>query len=213
MSFGFTRIQAELALSLGWPQEELLDFHKRTQFNGETIAQVYNWGFVTGNGCIHYRGTHWLVTEQRRRTLDPDAGIIIYGDGSGTTGDKAAGIGVYVDNGRNRQFISENIGKGSNNRAELIALWRGLRQFPHTDYEIVLRTDSEYAIGSVSKNWHANVHADLIRRIRQDLNHRHKITFEHVDGHSGIQGNEIADSLAKIGRKLVTDVTPYEDII
>jgi ribonuclease HI len=138
--------------------------------------------------------------------------VIAYTDGSGTVSNKTAGIGVVIyEKGKPPLFIAENIGNGTNNRAELAAIYRALKQFPEPDRRIQIYSDSEYAIGSVTLTWAPQVNQELIQCIRVDLaqRHEHYVQLIHVDGHSGIAGNEIADSLAKIGRKFIKDVTKY----
>ncbi len=208
---GFTRDQAAKALGLGWTTNEVLDFHQHLQMDGASVEKLWDWGLATNADWTFYRGTH-METIRTRAVADPaHLTAVAYCDGSGTTGEKVAGIGVYIVHGNgedlDRVFIAENIGPGTNNRAELCAIWRALRQFPR-DKELTVFSDSEYAIGALTLDWARNVNGGLIRRIREDLEGR-TVKFEHVDGHSGVEGNEIADQLAKAGRKLVTRVTHY----
>lgn len=136
--------------------------------------------------------------------------VVAYSDGSGTTANKAAGIGVVIyEKGKSPILIAEHIGCGTNNRAELIAIWRVLKQFPELDRAITIYSDSEYAIGSLTLPWSPQVNQELIRCIREDLAPRLNVKIEHVDGHSKIAGNEIADCLAKIGRKYITETSIY----
>ena len=113
-------------------------------------------------------------------------------------------------------LIAQNIGLGTNNRAELCAIWAILRANPWCRTELKIYSDSEYAIGSVSKDWTPKANVELIQNIRLDLKIREQVndeslvSFEHVDGHNGVEGNEIADKLANIGRKIVKTVTLYE---
>lgn len=134
--------------------------------------------------------------------------VIAYADGSGTTAGKVAGIGVVIyEKGQRPLYIAENIGPGTNNVAELRAIWRILKQFPDRDRRIIIYSDSEYAIGSLTLDWSPQANKELIEAIRADLSTRTGVMFIHVDGHSGHTGNEIADQLANIGRKLVKEVS------
>ena len=86
---------------------------------------------------------------------------------------------------------------------------RALKHFPNTNQKILIRTDSMYTIGSLTEDWAAQANVDLIKAIKIDLMGRNgNVAFMHVDGHSGIEGNEVADQLANIGRKLVTKISP-----
>lgn len=128
---------------------------------------------------------------------------------------KTAGIGVYIEEGFpvKKTMIAENIGLGTNNRAELAALSRAMREYPCINKSMLIKSDSEYAIGSVTKPWTASANEFLVAALRQELAIRnansYNIKFEHVYGHSGHEGNEIADGLANIGRKVVSEVTYY----
>ena len=85
-----------------------------------------------------------------------------------------------------------------------------MREFSTLTHDLLIKSDSEYAIGILSNpKWLAQANDELVRRIREDLSFRRNVKFEHVDGHKGIPGNEIADSLAKVGRKYVQVVSRY----
>lgn len=172
-------------------------------------AVDYDWGVhIPLLGLTFYPST---TESEIVRAMDyscADKATVAYCDGSGMTSDKVAGIGVAIyQRGEKPVFIAENIGKGTNNVAELRAIWRALKQFPHVKQRIVICSDSEYAIGSMTKAWNASANAELIRHMREDLALRPNVTFKHVDGHTGVEGNEVADDLANIGRKLVKEVS------
>ncbi len=170
----------------------------------------YFWGiYVPARGLLFYPSTS--PTEIVRAFSEPvtkNLATVAYCDGSGMTSDKVAGIGVAIyQSGERPVLIAENIGKGTNNVAELRAIWRALQQFPNVNQRMIICSDSEYAIGSMTKAWNASANAELIRYMRADLAMRPNVKFKHVDGHSGVMGNEVADQLANIGRKLVTEIS------
>src|SRR5262249_15456516 len=112
---------------------------------------------------------------------------VCFTDGSGTVATKPAGIGVVIYvSGHRPQYIAENIGLGTNNVAELKAIWRALQAFPDLGRKLVIQSDSEYAIGSLTKPWNGTVNVELIQAIREDLALRPKVKIVHVDGHAGI---------------------------
>lgn len=209
---GVCRQDAETALDAGWSQGQLLYLHDEACEAGIDCHLVAPWGFLVGGVRLVYRRAQYSGQNQLQLFSRIGRPATAYCDGSGTTGDKTAGIGVAAyQGGAEPRLIAENIGPGTNNRAELCAIWRALREFPDVSQTILIKTDSEYAIGSLTKDWVRNANADLIENIRVDLAYRSGfVEFEHVDGHSGVEGNEVADRLANIGRKLVTRVSEYE---
>ena len=147
------------------------------------------------------------------RTEPAGEGFEAWCDGSATTKDKPAGIGVVLTEFRWEETsrltlressieVAENIGNGTNQYAELMAVWRALTLVPNLTAPLVINTDSKYAIGCATDlTWKIRSHGELVARIRQDLAKRgDKVRFEHVAGHAGIEGNERADHLAKQGR-------------
>jgi len=171
------------------------------------LVQEFEWGVLVDDKYIFYPSTtaFEIADAFRKRMPNP---VVCYTDGSGTTSKKNAGIGVVVyERGYSPVYIAENIGLGTNNRAELMAIWRALKQFPDKTQPIKIYSDSEYAIGSLTLNWSPQANEELIRHIRQDLSLRYDISIEHVDGHSGHEGNELADQLANMGRKSVKKVS------
>lgn len=211
---GFTRDQAAQLLQLGWSQQQVREAHdylKDWGF-GSVVTRMSSWGLLINDHQIFYRGVP--VVQQWRRwqcAVAPTDGTIAYTDGSGTTDSKEAGIGVALyQPGFAPLLVAEHIGKGSNNRAELSALWRAMRLMPDVQAWLHVLSDSEYAVGSVTRDWQPQKHRELIAAVREDLAWRdHHVTFEHVEGHAGVEGNEIADGLSKIGRKHVTMLSEF----
>ncbi|XP_033106420.1 ribonuclease H1-like [Anneissia japonica] len=143
---------------------------------------------------------------------------VVYTDGCCTSNGRSgarAGIGVYwgPDHPWN---VSEKLhGHQTNQRAELKAAVRAIEVAKENDLnDIELKTDSIYTIKCVTDwidKWKENgwktskngnvVNRDLIEDLdeaRQDIN----VTWRHVPGHKGIQGNEEADRLANLGAAL-----------
>ena len=120
---------------------------------------------------------------------------VVYTDGACTGNPGPAGLGVVVlaDGGR-RFERSEYLGHGTNNIAELTAIKRALEM---TDGPAVIHTDSQYAIGVLTKGWKAKANTELIAGIRDLLKQRRGIRFVYVRGHAGIPLNERADELAR----------------
>jgi ribonuclease HI len=123
--------------------------------------------------------------------------IIAYADGACSGNPGPSGLGAVIIDGAIRTEISENLGLGTNNIAELTAIERVLDAVTDPDRNLIIYTDSSYAIGVLSKGWKAKANVELIERVRKRLKQRPKTAFVHVRGHAGIELNERADELAR----------------
>ncbi|HEY3594085.1 MAG TPA: ribonuclease H, partial [Polyangiaceae bacterium] len=123
--------------------------------------------------------------------------IVAYADGACSGNPGPAGLGVVILEGPIRTEISEPIGQGTNNIAELTAIERVLDTVIDTGRPLVIYTDSEYAVGVLSKGWKAKANIALIERVRDRLAKRPATRLVHVRGHAGIELNERADELAR----------------
>jgi ribonuclease HI len=127
----------------------------------------------------------------------PKDSIIAYADGACSGNPGPAGLGVVVIDGSHRTEISEHLGQGTNNIAELTAIERVLDTVSEAGRPLVIHTDSAYAIGVLSKGWKAKANIPLIERVRDRLAKRPATRLVHVRGHAGIALNERADELAR----------------
>lgn len=128
--------------------------------------------------------------------------LVAYTDGSGTMAHLPSGAGVVVyDDGVAVLEASRFLGNGTNNHAELSAV-RVALAITDPARPLVVRTDSMCAIGVLTKaedTKPSKPNARLINLIRRALVGR-EVTFEHVRGHAGIEGNCRADKLANLAR-------------
>lgn len=199
---GISREDAVQAVADGWDKNLLLCCNVWCR----TAKYMRPWGFLLDDRYLVYRDTSLGRLEEGRRYV-----ATAYADGSGTTAGKVAGIGVVIQVPLVPPvFLSQNVGLGTNNYAELRALWCAIRYFPDIKQKLTIFTDSEYAKNIVTQlSWNATANAELVTMIREDLAMRKgQVEIIHVNGHSKVSGNEQADCLANMGRKWIKEVTP-----
>lgn len=126
--------------------------------------------------------------------------IIIHTDGSciGNPGPGGwAATLQLIDSGevRAERSISGYRPATTNNRMELMAVIEGLSALKSPGQTVEVVTDSQYVIGALNGN-RARRNKELIRVLR-GLASKHKVTTRKVRGHSGHEGNELVDDLAR----------------
>jgi ribonuclease HI len=126
----------------------------------------------------------------------PPGIIVIYTDGASSGNPGPAGIGALLLFGGHEKELSESIGIATNNIAELTAIKRALEELKRTDLPVEIHTDSSYCIGVLTKGWKPNMNSELIHEIQTLMQRFGRISFIKIKGHSGVPGNERADSLA-----------------
>ncbi len=139
--------------------------------------------------------------DQSIRELDPgvnlpDNCIKIYTDGASSGNPGPSGIGILLIYGEKRKKISQYIGHGTNNIAELTAIKVGLKELKRNDLPVCIFSDSSYSIGLLTKGWKPKKNKTLVFEIRKLLDKFNHISFIKVKGHAGIKENEVADFLA-----------------
>ncbi|MEO8699721.1 MAG: ribonuclease H [Kofleriaceae bacterium] len=130
----------------------------------------------------------------------PADAIHVWTDGGCVPNPGPAGIGVVVIDGvkKDRRELSEYLGHGTNNIAELTAIVRGLEVAREIgkDRTVVVYSDSQYAIGLLTQNWKAKVNVELVAELRGLLKQFSEVRFVKVAAHTGIALNERVDELA-----------------
>ncbi|MFH2058080.1 MAG: ribonuclease H [Pseudomonadota bacterium] len=126
----------------------------------------------------------------------PDQCIKIYTDGASSGNPGPAGIGALLIFGDKRKEISQYIGPGTNNIAELTAIKVALEELKRHDLPVRIFSDSSYSIGLLTKGWKPKKNQKLVADIRTLMKKFPDLAFIKVKGHSGIKENEVADYLA-----------------
>jgi len=127
----------------------------------------------------------------------PADAIHVWTDGACSGNPGPAGLGVVViGDGEREREISEYLGQGTNNIAELTAILRGLQAVSDKTRPVIVYSDSAYSIGLLSQSWKAKKNVELVQELREVCKQFKNLRFVKVLGHSGIALNERVDQLA-----------------
>lgn len=127
----------------------------------------------------------------------PENAIHVWTDGGCVPNPGPAGIGVVIVDGSDQKEISEYLGHGTNNIAELTAIVRGLEGVADRKRPVVVYSDSQYAIGLLTLNWKPKANVELVADLRALLKEfSGGVRFVKVAAHTGIALNERVDQLA-----------------
>lgn len=120
-----------------------------------------------------------------------------YTDGacSGNPGPAGSGVVVVSPDGKIHEGF-EYLGEATNNVAELTGILRALEWTPEEARDLLVYTDSQYAIGVLQKGWKAKLNRELVERARLAVQTR-GAKLMYVPGHQGVSLNERADELAR----------------
>lgn len=153
-------------------------------------------------------GANQALRETPQTPADDDA-IIIYTDGACSGNPGPAGVGVLLQRRDEVLELSEYIGSGTNNIAELTAILRGLQNLRDTDRDAVIHlyTDSGWSLGVLVGGWKAKTNLELIGEIQGLLANFPRIELLKIRGHAGLDGNEEADRLATMAVRREASMT------
>ena len=118
-------------------------------------------------------------------------------DGACSGNPGRCGWGFVMRRGGEYLEAHQFLGIGTNNIAELMGIKAAMDEVPHADAVLRIYTDSNYAIGVLTKDWKAKANTDLVKTIRAQL--RRYSTMPQlikVKGHAGDPLNERADLMA-----------------
>jgi ribonuclease HI len=95
---------------------------------------------------------------------------------------------------------SKFIGEATNNVAEISAILFSLEYLIMLELsweDIIITTDSQYAIGLFQKHWRPRVNRELAKEILDKLELFPNLNFQWVKAHNGDEYNEMVDQMAK----------------
>lgn len=222
---GLSLADARRAMSLGWPEPELKVLSAYLRAKGLAVGAILSHlvEVRAARRLAFYRGTPLEEFEQLVEVAATPAPLTAFTDGSGTHDASApAGAGVALFEGeRLVAEVSLHMGNGTNNHAELSAVAAALRAVPDLDRELVIWSDSTYAIEACSApSYSGPANAALITLLRADVALRPGLTFRHLRGHQRvtpetppdeafrIAGNARADALAGAARRAALGLPP-----
>jgi ribonuclease HI len=133
--------------------------------------------------------------------------VVMYTDGACRGNPGPGGWGVVLSYQDSRKTLRGYDPETTNNRMELTAVIEGLRAL-NRSCDVAIYTDSKYVMQGISEwiaNWKRNgwktaakkpvKNYDLWQLLDKEVA-VHSIDWNWVKGHSGIEGNELADQLA-----------------
>jgi len=138
--------------------------------------------------------------------------LVIYTDGACSGNPGPGGWGVLMQFGDKEKTLMGGEPETTNNRMELMAAIEALRAIkPAYQGDITLWTDSVYVLKGITEwihNWKKRgwkksdkkpvLNAELWKEL-DALNSKLDINWQWVKGHNGVEGNERADELARLG--------------
>lgn len=143
--------------------------------------------------------------------------VIMHADGAcrGNPGLGGWGYRMMVRDRENNWHVKTDCGFGgekvTNNAMELVAVIQGLMALTNNSRPVKVYSDSKYVVNGINswmadwklRNWKnaSNkpvANAQLWQQLDSLMQH-HKVYAFHVSGHSGDEGNDIADELANKG--------------
>jgi len=125
----------------------------------------------------------------------PANAIHVWTDGGAAPNPGPSGAGVVIVDGNKTIELSEFLGQGTNQIAELTAILMGLQKLPSRDRPVIVYSDSAYSIGLLTQAWKAKANVELVEKLRGVCREFKDLRFVKVAGHAGIPLNERTDQL------------------
>jgi ribonuclease HI len=123
--------------------------------------------------------------------------IKIYVDGACKGNPGKCGAAVVMEFQGEIKSYQFHAPHGTNNISELEAIYRGLWLASKLSENVLLVSDSDYAVGVIDKNWKVKANVEMIREIKA-LRYQLglKVQIISIKGHGTDEMNILADKLA-----------------
>ncbi|XP_043605767.1 ribonuclease H1 [Bombus pyrosoma] len=170
---------------------------------------------VKTTGSTKYENI-WIDKDLTKNLImDSDGFVNVYTDGACTANGRKnakAGIGVWFGDNHPLNVSEAVVGRATNNNAEIKAVTVAARQARKAGIKnLKINTDSQFLINCIKfwihswkkKGWVTSNNTRVINK--DELIEMEKalkplnVVWNHVNGHVGIYGNEMADKLARAG--------------
>ncbi|MDV7103279.1 ribonuclease H family protein [Vibrio sp. TH_r3] len=168
------------------------------------------------------------LTDEKIMAMPFDIKIFTDGACEPNPGEAGSGLAIYQSNKLYELWYGIYQAHGTNNTAELNALYQSLligKQYLQQNKTVSIFSDSSYSIqcittwakGWASHNWQRKggeiKNVELIKEmyaLYQTMSHQ--IAIHHVNGHVGVEGNELADRMSILAiEKQQQSLTLYSD--
>lgn len=206
--------KADVKLSAGKIAENI-DYDEVATKAYESLSYLHDNGFMSDSEYARYQNTIKLQTDGKKayqasvvdnQTSNKYDGthIDIFVDGSYNKNTQDVGYGVYMTDGMRQQILA-GYGPcaygGNNIEGEVAGATKGLEyvsMFPQ--YKSVTIYHDYQGVSGWANGWAANLpytklYAEFVDKMRAN---GLKVDFEWTPGHTGIEGNEVVDKLAKM---------------
>ncbi len=120
--------------------------------------------------------------------------IDVYTDGACSGNPGRGGWAAVIVDGVGKRPLHGSVEDTTSNRMEMLAVIKGLEAVPESA-RVTVHSDSAYVINTMTRNWRRNANKDLWGRLDAAAAAR-KVRWNKVRGHSGVELNEEADTLA-----------------
>lgn len=124
---------------------------------------------------------------------------VIYTDGAYSQQRNDGAFAYVILDGFGWLVVKKNAWKienETNNRAELKAIIAALYHLPQNAKDVVVRSDSQYALNTLSGKWGRSANEDLFEAFDRVMAERNlNVHYEWVRGHSGDEYNEMCDKM------------------